>query len=119
MAWCLPAIRARSVKTNDFFIFPLRIFYVPSGQMKSATDSMGRAGKQMATYRTCRPMVVEATQCSNAETVTTDLGFVHIKRGEWVISGEDGECYVVDDAFFKRTFVSVQEPGWNPEPPAR
>lgn len=68
----------------------------------------------MATYRTCRPMMVEATQCCKAETITTDLGFIHVKRGEWIIRGENGECYVVDDAFFQRTFVSAQQTNWTP-----
>ena len=62
----------------------------------------------MSAYRTSRPMIVDAAQCKEAKTIATDLGFIHVKQGEWVISGEDGETYIVDDAFFQRTFVSVQ-----------
>jgi hypothetical protein len=27
-----------------------------------------------------------------------------VRRGDWVVHGEGGECYVVDDGFFQRTF---------------
>ena len=60
-------------------------------------------------YRSFRPLVVDAIQCKEAKTITTDLGFINVKQGEWVISGEGGETYIVDDAFFQRTFVPVQE----------
>jgi len=59
-------------------------------------------------YRTLRPMIVDAVQCEEPRTIATDLGFVNAKRGEWLICGEGGECYIVDDAFFQRTFVSLQ-----------
>jgi hypothetical protein len=60
-------------------------------------------------------MMVEATQCSKAETIATDLGFIHVNRDEWIVRGEGGECYVVDDAFFRRTFVSAREQSCGPE----
>ncbi|MBV8672895.1 MAG: hypothetical protein JOZ33_05630 [Acidobacteriaceae bacterium] len=66
----------------------------------------------MGTFRTCRPLLVDATQCEEDHTITTDLGFRHVKRGDWVIRGEDGECYVVDDAFFQRTFTPLQSHSW-------
>ena len=53
-------------------------------------------------------MIVDAVQCTEAKTIATDLGFVNVKRGDWVICGEGSECYVVDDAFFQRTFIAVQ-----------
>ena len=61
-------------------------------------------------------MIVDAVQCTEAKTIATDLGFINVKRGDWVICGEGGESYVVDDAFFQRTFVSVQEYLRTPEP---
>jgi len=61
----------------------------------------------MGTYRTSRPLLVEAVQSAEAKTIATDLGFVNVRQGEWVIRGERGECYIVDDAFFRRTFVPV------------
>ena len=66
----------------------------------------------MGTFRTSRPLLVDATQCSEDQTITTDLGFRHVKRGDWVVRGEDGECYVVDDAFFQRTFTPLQSYPW-------
>ncbi len=66
----------------------------------------------MSAFRTCRPLLVDATQAAEPSTVATDLGFVNVKRGDWVVRGEDGECYVVDDAFFQRTFVPMQSHPW-------
>jgi hypothetical protein len=66
----------------------------------------------MGTFRTCRPLLVDATQCKEDQTISTDLGFRHVKRGDWVVRGEDGECYVVDDAFFQRTFTPLQSYPW-------
>jgi hypothetical protein len=74
----------------------------------------------MGIYRTSRPMIVDAVQCTtDAKTIATDLGFINVKRGDWVICGEGGECYIVDDAFFQRTFVSVQGHLRTPEPAER
>jgi len=63
----------------------------------------------METFCTCRPLVVEVRQCVRAETVTTDLGFINVNSGDWIVRGENGESYVVDDAFFQRTFVSTPQ----------
>lgn len=61
----------------------------------------------MSAYRVARPVIVDAVQCAEAKTIVTDLGFVNVQQGEWIVSGEAGECYVVDDAFFRRTFISL------------
>jgi hypothetical protein len=53
-------------------------------------------------------MAVDAVQCAEAKTIATDLGFVNVKQGEWIVSGEGGERYVLDDAFFRRTFVPAE-----------
>ncbi|WP_446741666.1 hypothetical protein [Silvibacterium acidisoli] len=66
----------------------------------------------MGTFRTSRPLLVDATQCKEAQTITTDMGFRHVKKGEWIVRGEDGECYVVDDEFFQRTFLPFQTYPW-------
>jgi hypothetical protein len=66
----------------------------------------------MSAFRTCRPLLVDAEQCQQARTITTDTGFRHVDKGEWIIKGEDGECYVVDDAFFQRTFAPLQQYPW-------
>lgn len=70
----------------------------------------------MGIYRTSRPMIVDAVRCTGAKTIATDLGFINVKRGDWVICGECNDCYVVDDAFFQRTFVAVQGHLRTPEP---
>ena len=61
----------------------------------------------MGIYRTFRSLVVDAVQCTETRTFATDLGFINVRQGEWVICGEGGESYVVDDAFFRRTFVPI------------
>lgn len=62
----------------------------------------------MATYRTSRPLLVEATRCTAPMTVVTDLGERVVQAGDWIISGEDNERYIVDDAFFQRTFRPLE-----------
>jgi hypothetical protein len=62
----------------------------------------------MQTFRTCRPLLVEATQCERPTRIYTDAGVREVKAGDWVIHGEDHECYVVDDAFFQRTFSPIE-----------
>jgi hypothetical protein len=63
----------------------------------------------MSTYRTSRPLIVEAVQSAETKTIATDLGFINVQQGEWVVCGEGGECYIVDDAFFRRTFAAVDD----------
>lgn len=66
----------------------------------------------MSAFRTCRPLLVDATQATEAATIATDLGFANVQRGDWIVRGEDGECYVVDDEFFQRTFRPIQTYPW-------
>jgi hypothetical protein len=39
--------------------------------------------------------------------IVSDVGERQVRPGDWVIHGEDNELYVVDDAFFQRTFAPV------------
>jgi hypothetical protein len=54
-------------------------------------------------------MVVDALQVTQSKTIATDLGFINVKPGEWVVCGEGGETYIVDDGYFQRTFVPARE----------
>jgi hypothetical protein len=65
----------------------------------------------MNTYRTRRPLLVKATQCRQPASVITDLGERQVHPGDWIIEGEDHEQYVVDNAFFQRTFTPIP---WKP-----
>lgn len=67
----------------------------------------------MSAFRTCRPLLVDATQTTEPATIATDLGFANVQRGDWIVRGEDGECYVVDDEFFQRTFKPIQTYPWD------
>ena len=66
----------------------------------------------MSTFRTLRPLVVDATQCEHGKTIATDTGFCNVSKGDWIVKGENGETYVVDDAFFQRTFTPLQTYPW-------
>ncbi len=63
----------------------------------------------MSLFRTHRPLLVDASQCTLPMTVETAQGLRQVRRGDWVVRGEGGECYVLDDGFFQRTFTP--EPG--------
>jgi hypothetical protein len=65
----------------------------------------------MSIFRTRRPLLVKATQCTQAASIVTDLGERHVRPGDWIIEGENRERYVVDDAFFQRTFTAIP---WQP-----
>jgi hypothetical protein len=65
----------------------------------------------MNTFRTRRPLLVKATQCTQAAFIVTDLGERRVRPGDWIIEGENHEHYVVDNAFFQRTFAPIS---WEP-----
>src|ERR1700689_1119161 len=56
----------------------------------------------MSTFRTLRPLVVDATQCEQGKTIATDTGFCNVSKADWIVRGENGETYVLEDAFFVR-----------------
>jgi hypothetical protein len=62
----------------------------------------------MSAFRTVRPLLVDATQCECSKTIATDTGFCNVSKGDWIVKGENGETYVVDDTFFHRTFMPLQ-----------
>ena len=63
----------------------------------------------MGIYRISRSVIVDALQCKEAKTIASDLGFINVNQGEWVVCGEGGETYIVDDAYFQRTFARVED----------
>lgn len=65
----------------------------------------------MNTFRTRRPLLVKASQCTQTASIVTDLGERQVRPGDWIIEGENHEHYVVDDAFFQRTFTPIP---WEP-----
>jgi hypothetical protein len=69
----------------------------------------------MSTFRTLRPLLVDATQCEHPETIATQTGFRSASKGDWIVNGENGETYVVDNAFFQRTFTPLQTSSWKPK----
>ena len=65
----------------------------------------------MSTFRTRRPLLVNATQCTKATTIFTDFGHRKAYPGDWIIEGENHERYIVDNTFFQRTFSPIT---WEP-----
>lgn len=65
----------------------------------------------MNTFRTRRPLLIKASQCTHDALILTDLGKRQVHTGDWIIEGENHEQYIVDNAFFQRTFVSTP---WEP-----
>ena len=61
----------------------------------------------MNTYRTRRPLLIKASQCTHDTRIVTDLGRHQVRPGDWIVTGENHEQYVVDNAFFQRTFVPM------------
>ena len=49
------------------------------------------------------------------EKIATDTGFCGVSKGDWIVKGENGETYVVDDAFFQRTFTPFKAYPWELE----
>jgi hypothetical protein len=72
---------------------------------------MHRRSQPMNTFRTCRPLLIKARQCTYDAWIVTDFGKRQVRIGDWIIEGENHEQYVVDNAFFQRTFVSIP---WEP-----
>lgn len=66
----------------------------------------------MSAFRSCRPLLIDAEQCTESKTMVTDTGFCNVRRGDWIVRGENGECYVLDDEFFQRTFSRIQRYPW-------
>lgn len=65
----------------------------------------------MRTFRTRRPLLVKAEQCRHTTFIFTDAGERKVLPGDWIIQGENRECYVVDNTFFQRTFAPIP---WEP-----
>ena len=61
----------------------------------------------MRTFRTRRPLLVQARQCERSTFLYTDAGRRTALPGDWIIQGENSELYIVDNAFFQRTFAPV------------
>ena len=65
----------------------------------------------MNTFRTRRPLLVNAKQCKNPTFIFTDAGERKVLPGDWIIEGENHERYIVDNTFFQRTFAPIP---WEP-----
>src|SRR6266403_1834308 len=76
----------------------------------------GRQESLMNTFRTRRPLLVNATQCLHPTLILTDSGQRKAYPGDWIIEGENHERYIVDNTFFQRTFAPIP---WEPSSEGR
>jgi hypothetical protein len=65
----------------------------------------------LQTFRTRRPLLVKAQQCTRPTSIFTDTGERKVLPGDWIIQGENNERYIVDNTFFQRTFAPMP---WQP-----
>jgi hypothetical protein len=65
----------------------------------------------MNSFRTRRPLLVNATQCLHPTLILTDAGKRQAYPGDWIIEGENRERYIVDNTFFQRIFAPID---WEP-----
>jgi len=70
----------------------------------------------MNTFRTRRPLLVNATQCLTPAIILTDSGQRKAYPGDWIIEGENHEHYIVDNTFFQHTFAPIP---WEPSRESR
>jgi hypothetical protein len=61
----------------------------------------------MNTFRTRRPLLVNATQCTQSTTIFTPCGQRKAYPGDWIVQGENSERYILDNAFFQKTFAPI------------
>ena len=70
----------------------------------------------MRSFRTRRPLLVNATQCLAPAVIHTDAGQRKALPGDWIIEGENHERYIVDNAFFQRPVAPIP---WEPSSEGR
>jgi hypothetical protein len=91
----------------------IRYAFLMGAVMKSssAAQKPRQESTSMNTFRTRRPLLVNATQCTQSTFILTDSGQRKAYPGDWVIEGENHERYIVDNTFFQRTFAPI---AWEP-----
>jgi hypothetical protein len=101
-------LRVNQPEHYDSLICPQYIAYAHRGEIGKYRSAV-ELKTDMGLFRILRPITVNARQCTQAGTIATDLGFANVKPGDWIISGEDGESYILDNEFFQRTFAPIEE----------
>jgi hypothetical protein len=64
----------------------------------------------MKTYRTVRPLLVQAVQAEEPIEIRTSTGVLRANKGDWLVLGPHGEYYPCSDADFKSTFETINTP---------
>jgi hypothetical protein len=85
----------------------LCLLYEPSAEIDEVGKNKSRQESLMNTFRTRRPLLVNATQCLHPTLILTDSGQRKAYPGDWIIEGENHERYIVDNTFFQRTFAPI------------
>lgn len=67
-----------------------------------------------------RPVIVSATRCYEAQTISTLQGPMPANRGDWIITGVQGERYLRKDSIFRQYYEPANRAGldlWSKENP--
>lgn len=56
-----------------------------------------------------KPIVVEVYQTDKPVDVKTLEGTMHANKGDWIITGVDGEQWPVKDSIFRKTYKLVED----------
>lgn len=66
----------------------------------------------MKTYRTIKPILVEAVQLKEPIELKIATGTVRAKAGDWLIRGANGEYYPCSNAEFNCTYEQLDTPNF-------
>jgi hypothetical protein len=86
-------------------------FFTSAVESLTSSAEQRRRRAEVNTFRTRRPILVNATQCAQTTSILTDSGHRKAYPGDWIIEGENHERYIVDNTFFQRTFAPIL---WEP-----
>jgi hypothetical protein len=86
---------------------PLHLSYELPAEIALVGRTTPTGESLMNTFRTRRPLLVNATQCLHPTLILTDSGQRKAFPGDWIIEGENRERYIVDNSFFQRTFAPI------------
>ena len=70
----------------------------------------GEEGSTMAEFRK-KPVVITARRVISEQIIKTLEGEMLAKRGDWIITGINGEEYPCDDDVFRKTYEAVDNFG--------
>jgi hypothetical protein len=102
-----PSTHASPYKFYELHRNHLRLFYESGAEICLSAEATPTGESSMNSFRTRRPLLVNATQCLHHTLILTDAGQRRAYPGDWIIEGENRERYIADNTFFQRTFAPI------------